>query len=222
MSRGAVALLFVGALAAVALLPEIRQSAAYHDFYDHRTLLGIPNFWNVVSNLPFLAVALWGAFRRPAVVEPAYALVLLGTALTAFGSAWYHWSPTDASLFWDRLPMTLVFMGIFADVLGERALLLPLVAAGIASVLWWRVTGDLRAYVVVQFLPMIVIPLWLVLRTPRHTAVIWMWVTAGLYALAKALELADRPLHGGHAWKHLAGAGALLSYCVWVSRRRVR
>jgi hypothetical protein len=60
-------------LAAVAagvlfLLPPIPQDLRYHEFADHRTVWGIPNFWNVVSNLPFLLVALWGlrALRSPA------------------------------------------------------------------------------------------------------------------------------------------------------------
>lgn len=219
MTRGAVVLLFGAAVAAVAFLPEIRQSAGYHDFFDHRTILGVPNFWNVVSNLPFLFVAIWGALVRPGKPEPAYTIVLLGTALTAFGSAYYHWSPNDATLFWDRLPMTLVFMGIFADVLGERALLFPLVAAGVASVLWWRWTGDLRAYAAVQFVPMLVIPLWLLTRRPRYTGTRWLWATAGLYVLAKLLELADRTLAGGHAWKHAAGAAALSCYVLYIRRR---
>src|SRR3990172_102797 len=32
----------------------------YHNFADQRALWGVSNFWNVVSNLPFLLVALWG------------------------------------------------------------------------------------------------------------------------------------------------------------------
>ena len=42
------------------LLPPIPQDQGYHDFADHRTMFGIPNFWNVVSNLPFVAVGAVG------------------------------------------------------------------------------------------------------------------------------------------------------------------
>lgn len=159
LSRGAilVVLAFVAMAVAFLLLPEIRQPAEYHDFADQGALFGIPNFWNVVSNAPFLVVAIWGAFARRAFVEPweraAYAVVLAGAALTGFGSAYYHWNPNDATLFWDRLPMTLVFMGIFAPILGERKLLAPLILLGAGSVVYWRWTGDLRAYVLVQFVP---------------------------------------------------------------------
>src|SRR5215472_12695351 len=55
----------IPALAAIAVLamlfvPPIHQDPAYHHFADQRTLFGIPNFFNVVSNLPFLFVAIWG------------------------------------------------------------------------------------------------------------------------------------------------------------------
>ena len=47
------------------LLPPIVQNQDYHDFADQRTLFGIPHFWNVVSNLPFVAVGAAGlAFAR--------------------------------------------------------------------------------------------------------------------------------------------------------------
>jgi hypothetical protein len=32
--------------------PPIPQDNAYHLFVDNRTIAGVPNFWNVVSNLP--------------------------------------------------------------------------------------------------------------------------------------------------------------------------
>ena len=30
------------------LLPPMTQDESYHQFADQRTILGIPNFWNVV------------------------------------------------------------------------------------------------------------------------------------------------------------------------------
>ena len=47
-------------LAGLLLLPSIKQDQNYHQFADQRTILDIPNFWNVVSNLPFLAVGATG------------------------------------------------------------------------------------------------------------------------------------------------------------------
>lgn len=97
--------------AGLSLLPPIPQDPHYHEFADQRTLLTIPNFWNVVSNLPFVLVG--GAGLRKFRHDPIPAMLFLGILLTGFGSAYYHWYPNDDTLFWDRLPMTLVFMAIF-------------------------------------------------------------------------------------------------------------
>ncbi len=209
------------------MIPTIHELPHYLEFADTRTIFGIPNFWNVVSNLPFLFVAVWGvrAFRsKTSFAESweraAYAVVLSGTVLTTFGSAYFHWDPTPATLFWDRLPMTLIFMGVVAGILGRRSLLLPLILAGVASVLWWRWTGNLFFYVLVQYVPGILIPLILLFRRPRYTATAWLWAMIALYVLAKLLELADRPLGGGHAWKHFAAAAAMLCYCLYVAKAR--
>ena len=65
-------LIFLGLMAAsvvvLLLLPPIAQDQSYHRFADERTLLGVPNFWNVVSNLPFIAVGAAGLqqfYRNP-------------------------------------------------------------------------------------------------------------------------------------------------------------
>jgi hypothetical protein len=153
--------------------PPIHQSLDYHRFADTRTLLGVPNYWNVVSNLPFLFVGLfglaWTVKHNESIVRETRAawLVLFGgVALVGLGSGWYHLSPSRGTLVWDRLPMTLAFMALLAIVRGEhialrlaRMALYPLLLAGVASVLYWRSTDDLRPYALVQFLPVLLIPL---------------------------------------------------------------
>ena len=42
------------------IVPPLAQDPRYHAFADGRTLHGVPNFWNVISNVPFLLVALYG------------------------------------------------------------------------------------------------------------------------------------------------------------------
>jgi hypothetical protein len=110
--------LVAGSLAGLLLLPPIPQDQGYHHFADQRTLFGVPNFWNVVSNLPFIAVGSVGLrrFHR----NPAIFVIFLGIFLTGFGSSYYHWDPSDRTLFWDRLPITLCFMAILAVVVEER------------------------------------------------------------------------------------------------------
>src|SRR5262249_32907020 len=62
-------LLLAGActpLAAVIFVrPPLPQDLAYHHFVDQRTLLGIPHFANVVSNVPFLLVGAAGLILGP-------------------------------------------------------------------------------------------------------------------------------------------------------------
>ena len=143
----------VAAGIAVALLPRMPQSLDYHNFADQRTFLGVPNFLNVVSNLPFLLAGVWGLIvvmgpsetaerRFVAPVERLpYLILAVGVALTCFGSAYYHLAPGNARLVWDRLPMTLGFMSLLSAMLMERVNLRaglvalgPLLLLGLASV----------------------------------------------------------------------------------------
>ena len=125
--------LIAASLGALLLLPPILQDQSYHRFANKRTLLGVQNFWNVVSNFPFIAIGAVGL--RQFYRDPATIALFLGLFLTAFGSSYYHWNPNDDTLFWDRLPMTLCFMAILAAVIDERVnvkfVLWPLLATGI-------------------------------------------------------------------------------------------
>jgi hypothetical protein len=241
-----IAVLAVAAVAWLFSRPVLPQSLDYHNFADQRTLLGLPHALNVLSNLPFLFVGVQGLrflFRRDtlrvdgpfltAAERRPYVLFFAGVGLTAFGSAYYHLEPSNDRLLGDRLPMTVAFMGLFAAVLMERVslkagldLLGPLVAVGLASALYWHWTeqqgrGDLRFYYVVQFLPMLTLPLLLLLFPPRYTRTLDLVVALGWYVLAKGCEHPlDGPIYGwsgwvsGHTLKHLAAA--LAAY--WILR----
>jgi len=223
--------LTVASLAGLSLIPPIPQDQSYHQFADQRTLFGIPNFWNVVSNLPFIAVGAAGLarFHRQA----ATTVLFLGIFLTGFGSSYYHWNPSDGPLFWDRLPMTLCFMAILALVVEERVsgkagavLLWPLLAVGLFSLLLWRQIGDLRLYVWVQFFPALALPLMFLLFPPKYTGTYYWLIAAALYALAKVLEFYDGAVYSvgsilsGHTLKHLAAASACFAILRYFAARR--
>uniref|UniRef100_Q01NA9 Alkaline phytoceramidase n=1 Tax=Solibacter usitatus (strain Ellin6076) TaxID=234267 RepID=Q01NA9_SOLUE len=234
------------ALAVLAVLvllfvPPIAQDAGYHNFADQRTLFGIPYFWNVVSNLPFLLVALWGlrGLRSKTAFEEtwervAYGIFLFGIALVAFGSSYYHARPNNDMLVWDRLPMTIGFMSLLSIAIGERIssragrmLLFPLIAVGIASVLFWQSSGDLRFYGFVQFYTLLALPLMVALFPPRYTGTGGLVALAAFYVVAKLLESFDHTIGrvivtGGHPWKHVAAAIGVLCYVISVERRRPR
>jgi hypothetical protein len=210
-----IAVLALGSVAGALSLKPYPQDPDYHRFADQRTFLGIPHFWNVVSNLPFviagaagLALLARGGGRFHERWERgAWGVLLAAVFLVGFGSAYYHAGPTTDTLFWDRIPMTLMFSAFLAITIGERMrpawgarLLVPLLAAGFGTLLWWRAgelrgAGDLRGYGLLQGLAMTAIPAMMLLFPPRYTRNRDMWAIVLLYAAAKACESLDAPLH---------------------------
>jgi len=240
-----VAVVALAAVAAAFLLDPVSQDPAYHAFADVRTFLGIPNFSNVVSNLPFLVVGSWGlgfALRHEhgatRALRPAWLGFFGGMMLTAAGSAWYHLAPDNASLTWDRLAMTVGFMSLLAIVIGEylsapfaRRVFPLLLLAGAASVVYWSATealgaGDLRPYVIVQFLPLLLIPLIVALYFRRSDLGVPIIALILFYAAAKTSEAFDAEilawtgLISGHSLKHVLAALAPAALLVALMQRR--
>jgi MHS family proline/betaine transporter-like MFS transporter len=237
LSVATLALVMLALLAGIMVYGPIAQDPAYHKFADTRRFFGVPNFLNVASNLPFLLIGILGVVRCTGRLRPplaaSWTAFFIGAALVCFGSAYYHWAPTDATLLWDRLPMTLAFMGmliaVVAEHIGERLERVTLAAAlavGLFSVLWWHWTGDLRFYVWVQFAPLLCIPLVLAMFPARYTHRRFLLGGLGLYALAKLTEIADQDIFAltahavsGHTLKHLLAAGGLMVVLSMLSRR---
>ncbi len=241
-------MILIAAVAVVAtfFVDPIPQDQSYHVFADTRTILGVPNFWNVVSNLPFLIVGVIGlvvALRGAqsgmlGEQRAAYAIFFLGVLLTSFGSGYFHLDPNNDTLLFDRLPMTISFMAFFSVIIGEhiepkagKSLLLPLLALGVVSVLYWSHTeaaghGDLRPYALVQFLPLVLIPMILVLFSSAFTTTAYIWVMLGLYVLAKALEFFDGQVFAmtgdisGHTVKHVVAALAPIVFLMALINRQ--
>lgn len=236
-----VALLVGLAVAAVVVVfacwSPIGQKPSYHDFADQTPHLGIPHCLNVISNVPFVAVGLSGVLflvlgkggMQPGPVQFraewwSYLLLFVGVGITGFGSTYYHLHPDNQRLLWDRLPMALAFMSLLAAVISERVgprvggvLLVPLVAVGLGSVVYWHLTeqagqGDLRPYFIVQGYPIAAIPLLLLLFPARYTRTLDLFIAVAWYVLAKVCESLDRTIYGwgeiisGHTLKHLFGA----------------
>ncbi|MCF8720749.1 ceramidase domain-containing protein [Nitrospina gracilis] len=233
--------------------PPLAQDPDYHNFADTHSLLGIPNFGNVASNLMFVVVGAIGLVvlgrvsgRQDRFYLPQerwmFAILFGGTVLIGLGSMYYHWSPGDATLLWDRLPMTVVFMSVFVVVLADRlgprvglAALGPLVFFGIATALYWDHTetlgqGDLRPYILVQFMPMILIPLLFFLFPPRYSGSVAFVKVLAWYVVAKVFEHFDAWVYSGtagmvsgHTLKHLIAGAALFFMIGYLdARRRLR
>lgn len=219
------ALVAAGAAILLLAMPAIRQGPRYYLFPDAREILGVPHFWNVVSNLPFAIVGLVGLAAlaaRPPPLRPAFGALFAGVFLTAFGSAWYHLAPSAGRLLFDRLPMTVAFAAVFAVVMGDRvaarlaspAWLAAMVAAAAASALAWYATGDLRPYVFVQGTLLVLVPLVLLFFPGRAVAGSWLAAALALYLAAKLFERHDQEIYAlghilsGHTLKHLVAAAA--------------
>ncbi len=223
--------LMAASLVGLLLLPPISQDQRYHDFADQRTILGIPHFWNVVSNLPFIVIGVAGMRRSHR--DPAIFVLFLAILMTGFGSSYYHLDPNDRTLFWDRLPMSIGFMAILALAIGERLdakagaiLLWPLIAIGVFSLLLWRWNGDLRLYGWVQFFPGAALLLLFLLFPPEYTGTSYWVIAAAFYALAKLLEFYDSTIYSagsilsGHTLKHLAAAAACFAVLRYFRERQ--
>jgi Ceramidase len=183
----------IGLIAGLALLtigfvflaPRVTDPPSYFTFADRRTIIGIPNFMDVVSNAPWAIIGMLGlALTRRQSTSPgspftetwerrAFNLLFVAMALVAVGSARFHMAPALENLFWDRLPITIIFMCFLALMIGERIglrvgrwLLVPLLAAGTASIFYWKYTGDLRWYLLVQLFPVVLVPLMFLLFLP--------------------------------------------------------
>jgi len=238
LSRSTGTILLIATLLAVSvvavLVPPIHQPLSYHNFADQRAWLGIPNFDDVTSNIPFAIVGLWGlvilfrpgvaAFNDPRERWP-YLVMSIGLVLTAFGSGYYHLAPDNARLVWDRIPIMIVFLAVVTAVIVERVgmriglALFPLLEiVGIASVLTWRSGelqghGDLRFYAAVQVSAILVLLLALLLPA-NYTRGSDFAAVVGFYILAKIFETFDRQIFSflqlvsGHTLKHLAAAAA--------------
>ncbi len=231
----------------IGIQERIPQDLAYFLFADPKTLLGIRNFFNVLSNLPFLVVGYAGmrlVITQSGVVtretRTAWLVFFFGILLTGLGSGYFHLWPSNATLIWDRLPMTIAFMSLAAIIIAEylsakigRQSLLPLLIVGALSVGWWAYTesvgnGDLRPYAIVQFLPMLLIPLVAILYCGRSDLGRYIPWLIGFYFAAKLAEYFDSEIYAmtgvlsGHSIKHVLASFAPATLLVALMKRAQR
>ena len=235
----------LGVIIAVVMADPVPQDPLYYVFADQRPLAGIPNFFDVMSNLPFLLIGVlgWRTIAADAAsVTPdtrlAWVIFFFGIALTAIGSGYFHLRPNNDTLVWDRLPMTISFMSLVSIIVSEyfsprlgRQVLIPLLLLGAASVAYWAYTesqgaGDLRPYAIVQFLPMLLIPLIIILYRTHSDLGRYLWWMIGFYVAAKVAEQLDDTLFAlggsvsGHTLKHLLASLAPASLLYGLRQRR--
>lgn len=241
------ALIFISLLSIIGvfLMPPIPQELSYHQFADQQTLFGIPHFFNTVSNIPYLIIGYLGlrlisSDKKIELVENIryiYALFFISVFMVGLGSFYYHLSPDNSTLLWDRLPMAVAFMSFFTIILAEyiseklaTRLLLHLLIIGVGSVLYWYWTesigqGDLRLYILVQFLPVLLMPIIFILYSSQFTMNFFLWLVLVCYGVAKGFEMIDFEVFelskavSGHTLKHLVSVTGVFMFYLALKRR---
>jgi hypothetical protein len=215
--------------------PAVSQYANYHAFADQRVLLGLPFALDVLSNIPFALLGVWGLLRvgatsatpparrigfatqGPCDAQRQLALLFFcGLLVTALCSSTYHLQPDNAGLVVDRMGMLLPFAGLLglavADRISARSgrwTAAAVLALGPIAVAVWALTGNLLPWSVLQGGGMVLI-VCLALRRPLLGA--WglpLWAVIGWYVLAKVLELGD---HQVFAMAHSFVSGHTLKH----------
>ena len=232
--------LAVGLLAwgPVPLLPEM------HHYADERTLLGLPHAMNVLANVPLFAAGAWGwrAFARcpwPAAVRLPWKLFFACAMLAALLATGYHVAPGAVGYLLAQIVAAGGFVMLLCGFLAERVdarfgsarscvTALALVAgAGVLIGLLWSRSGviDLRPLMLLQVLPVLLIPAGALGLAGQHTRAGDWFLMLGLYALCKLCELGDETVLAatgavsGHTLMHLGLAliTAWLAYRVAAS-----
>lgn len=236
-SIGSSLLVLIGVLGLLLLvfLEPIQQSQAYHSFSDNIMFFNVSNFWNVMSNIPFLIVGVWGMFKANSMAKNIlqYFILFFGIALISIGSGYYHLNPNDDTLILDRLPMTIAFMSLFSICISEfvtnkdkKVILIPALVIGVFSVLYWDFSGDLKLYILVQSLPILAIPIILIFFNSKYTLIWGYWLLLITYLVAKVLEYFDDEIFaltgviGGHPLKHIvASIGSAILLYTYIKRK---
>lgn len=229
------------------IAPRVAQDPLYHLFADPNSFLGIPNTLNVLSNLLFAWIGIDGLrlLRQKSLcveggIYPAYPTFFTALVLVAVGSGYYHWHPDNQTLIWDRLPMTIAFMSFFSILIAERislklarSLFPLLLLLGVASIVYWHLSeqagrGDLRPYALIQFLPILLTPLILLMLDSRYTRNSDIWWFLAWYLLAKVFEALDAEILdwlvviSGHSLKHIAAGIGCLVYLRHLRLRTIK
>jgi hypothetical protein len=225
-------LAFLALLLVAAIGPALTGAeAGVSTFADDRAWHQLPNAMDVLSNLPFLLIGLWGLRRlhwldrshdhaATAAQEPHLNsldcawIFFAGLVACAAGSTFYHLQPDMLRLAADRAGMAIVFAGLIGFAVCERVsqragwvAAWTTLASGLLAVAVWRETGNITPWAVVQFGGMALV-LTLALARPMTDAVGLKlgWVIF-VYALAKVFELADHGIY--EATHHLISGHSL-------------
>jgi hypothetical protein len=203
----------------------IPQDLQYHKFADKRMFFRIPNFLNVITNVPFAIIGFLGLAEVRNVkvrgLKSHILILFIGFLMLAVSSSFYHLLPNNYTLVYDRASISIISMSFLAFIIATSvngyksfSTLIILNLIGLVTVIYWFITehfgqGDLRWYGMVQFFPIIAIPLILHLYKVSLAFKEIVFIIL-FFALAKVAEHYDEEIFitlrnsiSGHSLKHL-------------------
>jgi len=211
-----------------------------HSIADPRLWAGMPRAFNALACLPLLTAGLAGVWltrvgRLPAGLRAAWLGFFASAVLQAIGSAALDLAPGDWMRAMTQLfsagAVTFLLLAFLAERIdaafsGPRAMEIG-VAISVIAASWWAAgqllshQGDLRALLLLQALPLLLVPSGAVNLAGRFTSSAdWLWMLC-LYGLAHAAGLADAALFNATGWvsgqplMHLLSAVAV----AWLAYR---
>jgi len=206
-------------------------------FADDRGWRGLPHAMDVLSNLPFAAIGVWGlrwlhwldraheaaqdavplpqaATQPPVNMLDCAWMFFAGLILTAAGSAFYHLQPDGLRLAADRAGMAVAFAGLIGCAVCERVSARAgwpaawfTLAGGLLAAAVYQETGNVLPWALVQFGGMGLV-LTLALARPLNGGIgLKLGWVIFFYALAKLFELSDHAIY--EATHHLVSGHSL-------------
>lgn len=199
---------------------KITLPKGYHNFADKRTLVGFPNAMNVLSNL-FIIIPVIYLLKHKTENNTNNNLLIIHITLLSLASAYYHYNPTDKSIFWDILMIATLSI-IVLNIINEYKCGILFYILGILSVVYWKQTGDIRIYLLI----LIGVPIIFFLKYYDNEEEDDKGVKKNLYiilfftVLYRFVEYYDHQIYGltnnmisGHTLKHIF-AGLSILYIV--------
>lgn len=232
-NSGIILLITLSFLYFLFFIKPMPQDLSYHQFADQINHFAINHFHNVISNLCFIIIGLYGLkiTLDNKEISLSWYLFIISIILVGPGSAYYHFNPNNETLFWDRLPMTLGFISLSSYVLIEifkikkEFLFISITfLIGMICLMYWVKFDDLRFYLWVQLTPIVLLLYIALFYQTERLKKKYLFCAVVLYVLAKMTEKYDATIfeklhYSGHSLKHLLAGLGVYSLILMYKKR---
>jgi len=204
------------------LLNKISLPKKYHNFADRKTLFGIPNAMNVLSNIAILIPFFYLLKKKENTNQENMLseknLLIIHILLLTIASIYYHYNPSDNTIFWDILMIATLSI-IVLNIINNHEYGKLLYILSILSVIYWKYSGDIKLYLII----LIGVPIYFFLKYYKNkndTIRKYLYFTIFFTILYRIVELYDHQIYkitgniiSGHTLKHIF-AGLSILYIV--------